>query len=195
MKMEATCEAADAMVDPYVLESWNTLKSDIDNAASEVLGRGRRRQPDWFVESQAALEPLLEVKQRAHQRMLCEDNPVTCRRFRASQREVAKAVRAAKGKWVCNVAQEAEKAARDRCVRWKCIEKLQVLDRSRRPKTMSSVRNREGQLVDNLAELKACCHDHFNRILNIPSSFDPVVLDTIPVCEPRSELDGGHSYF
>ena len=134
--MEAACEAADAMVDPCVLESWNTLRSDINKAASEVLGRGRHRQPDWFVESQAALAPRPEVKQRAGQRMFCEDNPVTRRRFRASQREAAKAVRAAKEKWVCSVAQEAEKAERDGCVRWKCIEKLQGLDRGGHPKTV-----------------------------------------------------------
>ena len=46
MKIEAACEAADAMVGPCVLESWNTMTSDIDDAASEVLGRGRHRQPD-----------------------------------------------------------------------------------------------------------------------------------------------------
>ena len=109
-----------------VWESCNTFRSDIDKAACEVLGRGRHRQPDWFVESQAALEPLPEVKQRAHQRMFCEDNPVTRRRFRASQREVAKAARAAKEKWVCSIVQEDEKAETDECVRWKCIEKLQV---------------------------------------------------------------------
>ena len=87
-------------------------------------------------------------------------------------------MRAAKEKWVCSIAQEAEKAERDGCVRWKCIKKLQVVDRGRRPKTLSSVRNREGQLADNPAELRDCWHDHFSRVLNIPSLFEPVVWDT-----------------
>ena len=54
---------------------------------------------------------------------------------------------------------------------------------------LSSVRNREGQLVDIPAELKACWHEHFNRVLSIPSSFDPAVLNTRPVRESRSELE------
>jgi len=56
-----------------VEQEWADLKSDIASAASEILGRSNRRQPDWFVESQLALEPLLAEKSRLRRTMLSRD--------------------------------------------------------------------------------------------------------------------------
>ena len=95
------------------------------SAASDSLGFGRHRQPDWFVDSQSVLEPLIHEKNIHHQRLLSDDTVGNRQTFRKIQRSVSKAVRQAKDKWVMSVAEEAEGARKDERVRWKCIYKLQ----------------------------------------------------------------------
>ena len=41
------------------------------SAAEAVLGRGRKRQPDWFLEAENSLRP---AKRAAHDRLLHADN-------------------------------------------------------------------------------------------------------------------------
>ena len=102
-------------------ECWRSLRDGVVTAAERVLGRGRRKQHDWFLESKSMLEPLIGIKRRAHDRVLACDTPVARRAWRAAQRNVAAAVRQAKEKWIASVAQEAEGAEKDGCIRWKCI--------------------------------------------------------------------------
>ena len=47
----------------YSIEcNWDALKSCIVSAAEEVVGRGKRKQPDWFEDSEELLSPLIKAK-------------------------------------------------------------------------------------------------------------------------------------
>ena len=85
------------------------MKENILEVSSHVLGRGRRSQPDWFAESMPVLMPLIAAAERhAHLQMLSHKTPSTSKAFRKAQRQVSKAVCAAKEKWVQSVAEQAE---------------------------------------------------------------------------------------
>ena len=42
--------------------NWDALKSCIVSAAEEVVGRGKRKQPDWFEDSEELLSPLINSR-------------------------------------------------------------------------------------------------------------------------------------
>ena len=194
-EMENIClNAPDINEESNVQESWNSLCGDIRDVAANVLGHGKRRQPDWFVESQAVLEPLIEQKRQAHQRMLGHDTVTTRKEFRARQRSVGRAVRAAKEKWIADVAGEAEHAQRDGCTRWKAIRKLQGIHSGRHPVGTSSVYNRDGILVNDPVGLRVCWGQHFEGVLNVASTYDITVLEDMPAAETWNDLDQPPSF-
>ena len=51
-------------------QNWDVLKSCIVLAAEKSVGRGRRKQPDWYVENKDMLAPLIEAKNCMHMKML-----------------------------------------------------------------------------------------------------------------------------
>ena len=42
--------------------NWDALKSCIVSAAEEVVSRGKRKQPDWFEDSEELLSPLIKPR-------------------------------------------------------------------------------------------------------------------------------------
>ena len=73
-------------------QSWSRLKSCISTAAEKSIGRARRKQPDWFLESVDKLMPLIKKKE-AHNRMLQSNSIASCKEFRKRQRLVQTAVK------------------------------------------------------------------------------------------------------
>ena len=121
-EMENACEhAPDIDENRNVKEAWDAACTDIQGVASRVLGHGKRRQPDWFLESQSILEPLIEEKQLIHERMLVNDSASTRREFRAAQKSVSREVCRAKERWIGEVTTKAENAQKDGCTHWKSI--------------------------------------------------------------------------
>ena len=88
------------------------------------MGRGRKKQPDWFVKAADTLQPLLDVYWKSYE-VLQVDNTVNRRKFRKHQRTVKCAVDAAKEEWISELANIAEKARKDGKQRWTCIRQLQ----------------------------------------------------------------------
>ena len=58
------------------------------SAAEAVLGRGKKRQPDWFLESEDKLLPLLKAKQAAHNRLLQDDSMTNRSNFENIQEQL-----------------------------------------------------------------------------------------------------------
>ena len=80
--------------------SWNILKSCIISAAKEEVGRGRRRQPEWFLDAADTLRRLLEAKHAALNKVLQGNITANRRAFRRQQRLVKDAVDKAKEEWM-----------------------------------------------------------------------------------------------
>ena len=47
-------------------EKWGAVKAALCETAEAVLGFEMRKQPDWFRESEAAIKPLLEEKNKLY---------------------------------------------------------------------------------------------------------------------------------
>ena len=106
--------------------NWDALKSCIVSAAEKIVGRGKRKQPDWFEDSEELLSPLIKAKDDAHLRIIQCTTSANRKEFRRHQRKVKIAVDNAKKEWICRVAKEGKAARKDGCTRWKSIRKLQL---------------------------------------------------------------------
>ena len=121
--------------------------------------------------------------------MLLGDTPDSRKSFRSAQRAVTKAVHKAQEDWIENVAKKAEAAGRDGCVQWKCVGQLGALRSGRKPATASALRDANGDFVTSPDGLKSCWHTHFSKVLDIPSIFNPHVIEDLPAAEPRHGFD------
>ena len=169
--------------------NWNTLKNCILTAAEAIVGRGRKKQPDWFVKAADTLQPLLDAKKRAHEKVLQLDNIINRREFRKHQRTVKCAVDAAKEEWISELANIAEKARKDGKQRWTCIRQLQMTHAGRRPTRPTAMWKENGEVTRSPEEVKQRWHDHFNNVLNVPSQYRQETIDEIPFHPTEWELD------
>ena len=168
---------------------WSVIKETLKSTASDVLGPRQRIQPDWFLENQATLTPVLEEQRRLRQAMLSRDSRANRKAFRRAQRAVAKAVRAAKDNWVRKTSEEAEEAKKNGRVRWTCIRKLQGIHAGRKPATPSVLLDENNILLTTSAGRRDRWAQHFGRVLNVQSKFDEnVIMDMVPR-DVRHDLD------
>ena len=105
-------------------DNWTTLKLFIMAAAEETVGRGRKKQPEWFEESAEVLIPLTAAKNEAYAAYLRSNTQDKKKEFRRHERTAKKAIDKAKEERVCRVATQGEKAAKDGRTRWICISRL-----------------------------------------------------------------------
>ena len=86
---------------PHVWEhsaewNWTALTGCIVSAAEVVVGCGKKKQPDWFIEAADTLQPLLRAKQQAHKEVLHTNKTANRKEFRRHQRIVECAMDPAK---------------------------------------------------------------------------------------------------
>ena len=134
--------------------NWCTLKSCILSAAESAVGRGRKKQPDWFLEAADTLTPLLDAKRAAHNRVLQVNSIANRQEFRKHQRFVKCVVDAAKEKWILKVATDAEKARRDGRQRWTSIRQLQMTYAGRKPTRPTALLKYSGEMTKNPEEVR-----------------------------------------
>ena len=91
--------------------------------------------------------------------------------------------------WVCKVAQEGEKATKDGRTRWKSIRKLQTAHRGHRPTRQMTVLKENGELTASPEEVRTRWHNHFEKILNIPSEYKEEVIAEMDQLPTRTHLD------
>ena len=106
-------------------DRWSVLRDSLCKGASDILGYGRCKQPDWFNESENTLLPLLDARNTARAVLLQKGTRAARRRFRRCQNTVQLAVAAAMEAWIERISLQAEAEHSDCGERWRCIQQLQ----------------------------------------------------------------------
>ena len=140
--------------DLSIEESWQVLKSSTVSAAEKTIGRGRKKQPEWFEENEGELEQLIEAKNKARVKMLRCNSVAARKEFRQQQRIVKMAVDKAKEEWINRVSLECEAAVKDGKARWDSIRKLQQAHGGRRPLRLSAVMKDNGELIRDSVDFR-----------------------------------------
>ena len=169
--------------------NWESLKSGILQAGEEKVGRAKKTQPDWFLESSETLYPLIEAKNKAHKRMIQSNTTTNCKEFRKYQRLVKEAVDTAKEEWIRRTALEVELTQKDGKSNWKSIRKLQMAHAGRRSSRSTAVLKENGELTKSPEEVRSRWHRHFTKILNIPSEVCEHVVNNMSSLPSRLDLD------
>ena len=100
------------------------------------------------------LQPLLDAKQAAHDKVLQVNSIASKRSFRKQQRIVKAAVEKAKEEWIFQLVKDAERARKDGQQRWKCIRQLQITYAGGRPKRPTALLKGNGELTRGPEEVK-----------------------------------------
>ena len=84
------------------------MKTALVHTAEDALGRAGRLQPDWFLESLEALQPLLVAWNAAYSRWVRTVIMEDLSKFRQARCTARRAIRKAKNEWFQKKASEIE---------------------------------------------------------------------------------------
>ena len=89
-------------------DMWDVIRDGMKEAAQEVLGWDRRKQPDWFQHNHKYLEELIAKRNKHFKQWLNSGKSTDRREYVALRQDVAKAVKKAKNDWLQEKAKEIE---------------------------------------------------------------------------------------
>ena len=145
-------------------DNWSTLRGCVISAAEATVGRGRRKQPEWFLDAADTLQPVIDEKNATYTRYVQMNTVAAKKEFRRHQRVVKQAIDAAKEEWICRVSDDAEKAKKDGRQMDMCAKATDGIPGTQTTKTYCTFKGGWG--IDN--KLRGGETQHFN---NVPSVF------------------------
>ena len=89
-------------------DMWDVIRDGMKEAAQEVLGWERRKQPDWFQHNHKYLEELIAKRNKYFKQWLNSGKSTDRREYVALRQDVARAVKKAKNDWLQEKAKEIE---------------------------------------------------------------------------------------
>ena len=160
-------------------KSWNTLRETVYNAASNLLGHPKKKHQDWFDENNKEILDLLSEKRKAHTAWLSDRSSAPKHnQFKKVRGEVQRKIRLLKDAWWAAKADELQQYA-DRHDSKKFFEGLKTVYGPPSSKT-TPIRDSEGNLLTEKATILQRWAEHFNQLLNRPSSIDEQTIQDIP---------------
>ena len=160
-------------------ETWNALRDSVYNTASKVLGHPKKKHKDWFDENNTEILSLLHEKRKAHSAWLSDRTSVSKHdRFRRLRGDAQKKIRQMKDSWWAAKADELQQHA-DQHNSKKFFEGLKAVYGPPSSKT-TPIRDSEGNLLTEKATILERWAEHFNQLLNRPSSVDEHAIRDIP---------------
>ena len=179
--------------DCTIEDRWTVLQSALVTAAEKHLGTTKRRQPDWFADSQEVLSPLIDERRHAYNSWVQSGSPSDHAKFKKVRSKARAAVRCAKTRWLeCLAAQaEASRTAHDGKKLWDAIKSIQRSHQGLRPTPVPVIRDEQGDVCMSLQDQCQRWQRHFQKVLNLESSFDITVFDSLvqrPVHEDLARL-------
>ncbi len=172
-----------------VEEMWKEFKSATYDAAAETLGFVKRKHQDWFDENDATIAALLNDMHTAHRAYISSKASQSLRRKYHLAKHIAQSrLRQMKNVWWEKKAMELQEAADNH------NSKLfhEGLRAVYGPKSGGSapIRTADGsKLLTEKSEILGRWAEHFNSLLNCPSTMSQDAIDDIPQRPIIEDLD------
>lgn len=163
---------------PSVEDRWGVFRDSMVRAGSEHLGFTRPSQPDWFTAKQDELAPLIQKRRLMYNRWIASQTAGDYSEFKIARSKARFAVRRAKNDWLVETAQRVE-GFRHSGTSWTAIRSIQRCFRGLKPVSSVALKKEDGLLCDTAQEISARWERHFNKILNVPSTFNPATFDSL----------------
>uniref|UniRef100_A0A8C7WPE7 Reverse transcriptase domain-containing protein n=1 Tax=Oryzias sinensis TaxID=183150 RepID=A0A8C7WPE7_9TELE len=186
---EKLVESLDNQLTEDIGNDWDSLKTTIHSAALKVLGPVTRNHQDWFDENDAKITALLEEKHqlfRAHQ---CDPNSVLKKdAYVSKRRQVQSKLRSIRDTWLSEKADEIQGFA-DRHDMKRFYDSLRCVFG---PPTSGSspLLSADGAtLITDKNKIVERWAEHFNGVLNRPSSINDEAIQRLPQVDINPDLD------
>lgn len=183
----ATLEEDSSVLD--MEDEWAKLRSAIHQAASVTIGFIQKRHQDWFDNSSAAIQELLETKRKAHATLLSNPHsPLLLSHYKAIRSETQKQLRIMENEWWLRKAQEIQRHA-DNNNTFAFYDAVKSLYGPQR-QNIVPVRSADGSvLLKEKEQILERWAEHFHSLLNKINPSDPSVLEALPELLPVPSLD------
>ena len=172
-----------------VEEEWASLRDLVHASSLEQLGPASKKHKDWFDENEEQIKSLLEDKHRlhlAHQNDLKSDARKAA--FTDCRRKVQSQLRAMQDKWLSYKSDEIQFYA-DRQDTKRFYDALKAIYGPTSPGT-SLILSADGKtLPTDRSQIVYRWAEHFDIVLNRPSTINDAAIDRLPQIETNMELD------
>ena len=92
-----------------VEDKWRVMRATLVDIAEEVLGKVKKRQPDWFLDSKDHLTSYLQARNSAYRKWLDSSDRQDLMSFREARGRAKREVKRAKQEWFKRKVEVAEK--------------------------------------------------------------------------------------
>ena len=185
------CSRLDAMEltsdDPE--ENWTDFRDTVHSSAMDSLGQVSRKHQDWFDENDEEIQGLLEEKHQKHRAYLSDTSSVSNKvAYSNICKTVQTRLRDMQDSWLSSKADEIQSFA-DRKDMKKFFDALKTVYGTQSSGTIPLL-SADGTslLTDKEAILKRWA-EHFNSVLNRPSSINDDAINRLPQVECNLLLD------
>ncbi len=167
---------------------WTVFRDALKSTADSVIGHCKKRQPDWYAESNITLDPILLKRNQSYREWLDhgKQDDEYYQSFRRCRREARSAIRQAKTTWFIDKANAAEQSRFSGGNIWKSIRAIQQGCAGLSPVQVHAIKDEDGATCSSSDAQHQRWSRHFTKVLNIRSHFDPNVLEE---CCQREEFE------
>ena len=158
-----------------VEKAFEVLRKAYTETAENVLGKPRKKKKPWISE---ASWHLVDEREKLNKKILSTRSERVRNQLRAKyvekNREVKRSIKADKKRWLDNVANEAEEAARNQHM--KTLYSLTKTLCNERPKQSTAVMDKEGNTLSKKKDIQERWTEHFKEILNRDTPSNPITI-------------------
>ena len=109
------------------------MKSALVESATEILGKVKGSQPDWFRESEEVISPYIKSRNTLYSKWLGSHDKQDLVNFRVARGRVRIMIWRVKNEWFRKKVEEAQKERFGDKKVWQCVRDLQCGSRGRKP--------------------------------------------------------------
>ena len=168
---------------------WGSLKTTVHSAALQVLGLATRNHQNWFDENDVIIQILMEEKRKLHRAHQSDPTSESKKDAYVSKRgEVQRKLRIMQDTWLSNKADEIQSYANRHDMK-RFFDSLKTIYDP--PKSDSSTMlSADGkELITDKNKIVERWAEHFNGVLNRPSSINDAAIECLPQVAINPELD------
>ncbi|KAL8581920.1 hypothetical protein ACOMHN_010294 [Nucella lapillus] len=168
-------------------ENWAKLRNEVDTAAKETIDTVKRHHQDWFDDNDSVIRSLPAEKYAAHKNWLADIQSESRRDKFHHLRRIQKRLRSMKDEWWKKKAEEIQGYADSKNAKLFYSSLRDVYGPPQ--KSAAPIRNLQGELLTDNEAINRRWSEHFEQLLNRPSSIDPNVIEQIQSRPLQMELD------
>ena len=169
-------------------ENWSALRDVVYQTSLEHLGPTQRKHQDWFDENNGEIQDLLEKKHHLHKTFLNDPSSQSKRdAYKAVRRTVQAKLRKMKDTWYSRRAEEIQSYAESNNSR--CFYNALKTIYGPQSSGSSPVLSADGStLYTDKDKILKRWAEHFNNVLNRPSSINEAAIARLPQAVPNMTL-------